>query len=256
MTLVSVLIAVSAFIGVIGCHELGRRISLHRMREDPEGARAGAAAVESAVFALTGLLLAFTFSGAAARYEARRQLILQEANAISTAYARLDLLSPGRRAPIRQAFASYLDARLSAFRPGNDFATYEAEAARAAAMAPGIWEQTVAASRAEASPSTPVLLLPPLNQMFDLATARALAMRTHIPWTIIMVLLGLMLACGLFEGYMSVPGKTRNWMHIVGLATILAVTMFVTLDLEYPRAGLIRLHHADQLLSDLRRTMN
>jgi hypothetical protein len=82
------------------------------------------------------------------------------------------------------------------------------------------------------------------------------AIRTHIPWTIIMVLLGLMLACGLFDGYTSVPGKTRNWMHIIGLATILAVTLYVTLDLEYPRAGLIHLHAADQLMSDLRRTMN
>jgi hypothetical protein len=52
--------------------EIGRRIGLRRLAEDPEGARAGVSAVEGAVFALFGLLIAFTFTSAASRYEGSR----------------------------------------------------------------------------------------------------------------------------------------------------------------------------------------
>ena len=72
--------------------EIGRRIGLRRMAQDSEGARAGVGAVEGAVFGLLGLLIAFTFSGAASRFDTRRQLIVEETNDIGTAYLRLDLL--------------------------------------------------------------------------------------------------------------------------------------------------------------------
>ena len=58
---------------------------------DPEGAHTGTGPVEGAVFALFGLLVAFSFSGAAERFDVRRQLIVEEANAIGTAYLRIDL---------------------------------------------------------------------------------------------------------------------------------------------------------------------
>jgi hypothetical protein len=64
--------------------EVGRRIGIRRSAADPEGARAGVGAVEAAILALLGLLLAFTFSGAGARFDARRHLIVEETNAIGT----------------------------------------------------------------------------------------------------------------------------------------------------------------------------
>ena len=65
--------------------EIGRRFGRKRLAEDPEGARAGVGAVEGAVFALFGLLIAFTFTSAASRYETRRDLMVQHTNAIGTA---------------------------------------------------------------------------------------------------------------------------------------------------------------------------
>ena len=72
--------------------EVGWRIGARRLAEDPNGADAGVGAVEGAVFALLGLLIAFTFSEAASRFDTRRQLIVEETNDIGTAYLRLDLL--------------------------------------------------------------------------------------------------------------------------------------------------------------------
>jgi hypothetical protein len=74
------------FVGMLVCLELGRRIGERRKAGDPEGARQGVAAVEGAVFGLLGLLIAFTFSGAASRFDGRRQLVVTEAINIDTAW--------------------------------------------------------------------------------------------------------------------------------------------------------------------------
>jgi hypothetical protein len=86
-------LAIGLFLGMLLLQEIGRRIRLRRLARDPDQAEAGFGVVEGAVFGLMGLLIAFTFSGAASRFDTRRQLVVEEANAIGTAYLRLDLLS-------------------------------------------------------------------------------------------------------------------------------------------------------------------
>src|SRR5262245_2395126 len=96
--------------------EVGRRIGLRRRAKATEGAIAGSGVIEGAVFALFGLLVAFTFSGAAARFDTRRQLIVEETNAIGTAYLRLDLLPVAAQLTLRERFRQYLAARLEDYR--------------------------------------------------------------------------------------------------------------------------------------------
>src|SRR4249920_2368027 len=95
------------FLGMLLLQEVGRRIGVRRRAQDPEGAGIGLGTIETAVFALLGLLIAFTFSGAASRFDGRRQLVAQEANAIGTAYLRLDMLAPDARSALRQRFSQY-----------------------------------------------------------------------------------------------------------------------------------------------------
>jgi len=68
------------------------------------------------VFGLMGLLLAFSFSGAASRFDTRRELIGEEANVIDAAYLRLDLLPASAQPVLRQDFRDYLDARIRFYR--------------------------------------------------------------------------------------------------------------------------------------------
>ena len=81
---------------------------------------AGLNALDGAVFALMGLLIAFTFSGAASRFEVRRALIVQETNDIGTAYLRLDLLPADAQPALRQDFRDYVDARLKFYASLTD----------------------------------------------------------------------------------------------------------------------------------------
>jgi hypothetical protein len=254
-TLTTALISCGLFLGMMAFMEVGRRIGLRRLAKDPEGARSGVGAIEGAIFGLLGLLLAFSFSGGAGRFDSRRHLIVEEANAIGTAYLRLNLLSPNNRAPLQDLFRQYVDARLEAYRKLPDLQAVIEGLGKAEALQNQIWNQAISATRDDGYQPAAILLLPALNQMIDITTTRTMAARTHPP-TIVFVMLGfLMLLGSLLAGVPMAGGKTRSWVHILGFAAILAITFFVIIDLEYPRLGLIRVDDFDQALVELRQTM-
>ena len=250
------LFAIGLFLGMLLLLEVGRRIGVHRLAKDPQGAEAGVGTVEGAVFALLGLLIAFTFSGAASRFDTRRQLIIEETNDIGTAYLRLDLLPLDAQAALREKFRAYLDTRLEIYRKIPDMAAAKEEMAKANRLQVEIWRQSVAASRAPgAAAAAPLLLLPALNAMIDITTTRTMAMQIHPPVVIFALLFGLALASSLLVGYGMATSKTRNWLHMLGLAFVMAVSVYVILDIEYPRLGFIRVDSFDQALVELRESM-
>jgi len=249
------LIALALFTGMILCLEIGRRIGTRQISRDPEGARSGLGTVEGAVFALLGLLIAFTFSGAASRFDNRRQLIVEEANAIGTAYLRLDLLQDDARDILRQDFRRYVETRVETYRKLPDLEAANQGWKKAEAIQDEIWNRAILACRNAASQSPTMLLLPALNQMIDITATRSMALQTHPP-TIIFVMLGMLsLMSAMVAGYGMTGGKTRSWIHIIGFSAIVAGTIYVILDLEYPRWGLIQVSAADKLLAQLLATM-
>jgi hypothetical protein len=253
--LVGAMLALGLFLGMLLFLEIGYRIGVRRIAKEPETARAGLGTVEGAVFALLGLLIAFTFSGAAARFDSRRQLIIEETNAIGTAYLRLDLLPADKQPAIRDLFRRYLDTRLSAYKKMPDIDAAMADLAKATAMQGDIWRDAVAACREGNSPQSTMLLMPALNQMFDIASARTLASQIHPP-LIIFAMLGLMALGGaMLAGFGMAGGKSRSWIHWIGFALVMSVTFYVILDIEYPRVGLIRVDTFDQALIDLRQSL-
>jgi hypothetical protein len=257
--LISLLIAFALFVGMLLLLEIGRRIGAGRRARDPGGAGAGTGAVEGAVFALLGLLVAFTFSGAASRFDARRALIVEEANAIGTAYLRLDVVPANAQPGLRDLFRRYADSRLEVYRQltASDLEAARAELDRSIRLQGEIWNQAVIAGQLQgAPPAVAMLLLPALNQMFDVSTTRTMALRMHPPAVIFVMLFGLALASALLAGYAMGGAKTREWLHMFAFAAVLAITVYVIFDLEYPRLGLIRIGAFDQVLVDVRESMN
>jgi hypothetical protein len=227
--------------------EFGRRI---RLRHLAQGEPGGLGAIEGALFGLLGLLLAFTFSGAAGRYDSRRQQIVEEANAIGTAYLRLDVVPGESRAILQNQFRSYLETRLAVYRVLPDIEAAYANLARADTLQQAIWSQAVAATMTAPATQPAMLLLPALNQMFDITTVRTAAAQFHPP-TMIFVMLGLLvLVCATLAGY-GMGGKARSWYHTVGFALVISLTILVIIDLEYPRLGFIQLASHDRVLEDL-----
>jgi hypothetical protein len=257
--LVGLLSATGVFLGMLLFSEVGRRMGIARLNRDPEGLTKGTGAAESGVFGLLALLIAFTFSGAASRFEDRRHLITDEANAIGTAYLRVDLLPGDEQPAIRELFRQYTQARSTAYRNAADqLAIGGGEgAARWTAMQGEIWTKAWAACRrAEAPPQATMLLLPALNEMIDITTTRATASQNHPPPVVFGLLGGLCLVSALLVGYGISPSKGRSWFHPLMFAAILSLTVYVIIDLEFPRLGLIRVDAADQVLIDLQRSMH
>jgi hypothetical protein len=252
--IVALVFAGSLFVGMILLLELGRQLGRRRQGKDEEGARAGLGAVEGAVFTLLGLLIAFTFSGAASRFDARRQLIAQEANAIGTAWLRLDLLPAKAQPELRDLFRRYLDVRLAAYQKMPDVEAALAELSKATALQGEIWHRAVAACQTSPNP-VQAQLIPALNEMFDLAATRMMVARMHPPAIIFGMLGVLALMSSLLAGYAMAGGKTRSWIHVVGFALIMATTVYVILDLEFPRLGIIRVDVFDRVLVELRQSM-
>jgi hypothetical protein len=251
LTQLAVPYSATIFFGVLCLVEFGRRFAARRLAAD-ESQKLGTAALEGAVFALLGLLIAFTFSGAAARFDARKGLIVQEANAIGTAWLRLDVLPVEAQPILRDLFRAYVDSRIQAYQYMPDIRAAQAELGRSIALQNSIWTNAAEACRTAQGPATGVLVLPALNQMFDIVTTRTMAVQIHPPF-IIFVLLGfLVLVSALFAGMDMAAAKSRSWVHLVGYALVVSVCVWVILDLEYPRAGFIRVDAADRVLVQVR----
>jgi hypothetical protein len=242
------------FVGMLACMELGRRLGKWRIRQDPK-ALEGLGVVDGAVFGLYGLLIAFVFLGAPARFDARRNLIAQETNAVGTAYLRLDLLPPDAQPALRELFRRYLDSRLEFTRSANLAADREIFA-RSGELQQQIWNAAVAATRRpEAHPDAGKLLIPALNDMIDITTTRLMAVRTHPPHIVYGLLFVLALVCASLAGFGMAGSTRRSWIHILSFALISVITVYTILDIEYPRIGLVRLDAYDDVMADLRATM-
>ena len=255
VTWVALVLFTGLLCGLLACLEIGYRIGRNRAGKNSEVGFEGIGAMEAAIFSLVGLLLAFSFSGAATRFEARRQLIVQEANAIATAYQRLDFVPTADQSELRHLFREYLNARLQGFERILDRPLANEEFGRAARIAQQIWSRALDASRSDPTQNSSRLLLPALNQMSDVANQRAVALQTYMPEVIFWLLVGIVLMSALLAGYAMARRPRRSWLHMVFFSAIISLTITVIFDFNYPRYGLIRIDAADRTLLELRDSM-
>ena len=251
---VGIAVFVAFFAALIVCLEAGRRAGRKAFSSD-RAHPSGLGTVEAVTFGLLGLMLAFTFSGAAERLDRRRGQIVDEANAIGTAWLRLDVLPANTQPQLREAVRRYTDSRIAVYRTfsesGLDAAL--AELARSSALQQEVWTGAVAACRDV--PSATVVVLPALNEMFDIATTRLAATQMHPPGIVYVVLALISLVCGFLVGYEMGGTEVASRSHMIVLAFVLSFTFYVILDFEYPRLGFIRIDDFDNLLVQVRASM-
>ena len=247
----AILFAIVILIGMFGCLEFGRLVGKWRIAKDPEGADKGIGAADGAVFALFGLLLAFTFSGATSRFDHRRELIVQEANAIGTAYLRIDLLPMATQQGIRSLFRQYVEARIALHQHFSNPTVSRDDYLRGTKLQDEIWKLAVAGVNASSNPPVSAQIFPPLNDMIDISNTRIIAAQTHPPEVIFFMLFGLALLVSLLAGYAMSLSKTRQWMHLIVFSIAITSTLYVIIDIEYPRFGEIRIDAFDQILVDV-----
>jgi hypothetical protein len=253
------LLSIGLAVGMGLAFDAGRRLGQRSLERASELASVDPAtsAIHAAIMGLVALLLAFGVTTSAARFDTRRRLIVDEANAIGTAYLRLDLLPAGRRSHMQEQFRSYLDCRIATLRRLPDVAAAKVETQRCQAMQRAIWTEAIAAvNERQTFAPMPVLLLAALNQMIDLSTTRTMVSQLHAPRAMLLLLVVALFAGALYAGYAMGSSRRQRWMHTAGFLLLHALAFAIILDLEFPRLGYLREDGFDRVLVDLRESMN
>ena len=254
--LVVVFLVLGLFAVMLGASEAGRRIGVARLARSSDGLAKGGGSADAATFALLGLLIAFTFSGAASRFQDRRDLIADEANAIGTAYLRLDLLPSEVQPPLRDLFRRYADVRVAIYGQVLDDAATAAKLRESTELQAAIWTMATSAVKREGIPtSTMMLVINSLNEMIDITGIQTMATRSHPPAVVFLLLVAMSLICALLVGYGTSQNTARSWLHTFTFAAVISLTVYVIIDIEFPRVGLIRVDAADEMLLQVRDSM-
>jgi hypothetical protein len=250
-------IAAVFFIGSLISLNYGRRLGLQYRKHTNGESTAGLATVEGAIFGLMGLLLAFTISGALQRFDDRRQLVLQEATAVTAAYDRAGLFAGDAARELRTKLKDYVRARVELYRMQHDFLLWyrmeefsRAQQDQLVQSKDGLWNVALAACPKSDYQPACALTLPALNSVFEVARLRAGAAEKHPPQIIYAMLFGLGLGCSLLAGFGMAASAARSWVHMILFAGVLTVALYIVTDMEYPRLGLIRIESFDHFLSD------
>src|SRR6187551_3156923 len=139
--IICALAALGLFAGVLIGLRVGWGLGRKRLAELGDDGNAGLGAVEGSVYGLMGLLIAFTFTGAAGRFQDRRGLVTQHVNAAGTAWLRTDLLEGPVKAEVRGLLRDYVDALLRLGTSAGDAQVRVATMAELGALQDNIWQK-------------------------------------------------------------------------------------------------------------------
>ena len=228
--------------------EGGFRFGRHRSHRSPD--REGPlASMVAATLGLVGFLLAFSFGLASSRFDARRELFLEEVNAIETTYLRAQLLPEPERTETRDLLRQYVDIRIEAVRPED----IPRAILQSVSLHDALWSLAVAANDKTSSPVFG-LFIQSLNDVINLHSKRVVAgLRSRIPSIIWLVLYSTVALAMLLMGYhLGLKNRNRS-IAIPAFALAFSVVLLLIADLDRPLEGLIKVNQ--EAIQDLRRTM-
>ncbi|HVT06618.1 MAG TPA: hypothetical protein VHO67_04135 [Polyangia bacterium] len=240
------------FLGLPAACQLGYRLGLRAGPGMDEGERSHASAWQAALLGLAALLIGFTFSMAQARYDARKHIVLEEANDIGTTYLRTRLLDDARGEELRVLLRRYIDARLAFAEPGLDVKRTEALLRQSSDIVDQIWTRVAAAGRTTPSPTTS-LLIQSTNAMIDAGEDHVEALKNPLPSTVFVVLILVTAVAMLAVGYGCGLESRMRALGMFVAPLLLAAVIALVFDLAHPRMGIIRVR--DPILARLKNSV-
>jgi hypothetical protein len=221
--------------------EAGFRAGRHTKRKRATEMTSQVGPIQGAILGLLGLLLAFSFAAAGARFLERQDLIVQEANAIGTAYLRADVLDEPYRSELRAALKRYTERRIEVSRRLEAGATL-ADMAEVEQLHSRIWK--AASDGVAARPAAMLAVLTPVNEVIDLHATRVAAARKRLPSLVLVSLIASSMLAVWVIGYGTGLAGPRHVPLTFALTILIGMAFWITIDLDRPRAGLIRLSDA------------
>ncbi len=231
---------------VEGGAALARIVIRYQHEKEPE---APLGSLVASVLGLLAFILAFTFGMTASRFDARRQLVLDEANAIGTTYLRADLLPEKEGLEIRRLLREYADLRVNAANKNiHDLVKASADFHRR------LWAQTKLLVREEMDSELRSLFVASLNELIDLHQSRVtIGLQYHIPGTVWLAVYILAMLSMLAVGYQVGMSGIRRLRGTPVLAAAFSLVIVMTADIDRPAEGLMRV--SQQALADVHQMM-
>lgn len=248
----ALLVAVFLFAGMLAMDNAGIRIRARRNKAMAMEGNQGLGSLEGALLGLLALLLAFTFNLSALRYDARRQAVIDEANNIGTALLRADLYPDSIRDAFRTDFRAYIEARIRYYEAGTDETKIGDALNQSAAISTRIWQRAAAAAVKPDNAVRSMQMIPALNSMIDIVTSRDDKRRAHVPDSIICLLLTLCLVSAFVIGY-GRRDKRVDWVLVCCFTLMITITVYLVLDLDQSRSGIITTDTAHLKILELRK---
>lgn len=230
------LIALGLVAGIVAAHELGFGLgSLARSADDPFDRQVGV--VRASTAALVAFLIGFAFSGAASRFIERLDLIVKEANALGTAYLRADTIPEPQRGELKAALKEYTADRVRLLS-GEERDQIEPLLSKVSGLHERMWRAATKGTQDNAP--LMAVVLPPVNEVIDLHSIHLAMARRHLPLPIMTVLLGTAaIGIGLLGFGNGRAGRRFALLDSV-YGFVLAVALWMVIDLDYPGIGIIR----------------
>lgn len=246
----SILLTVTTVLVI--CASAGVRLGLAARKKDPEAVQGYGGSLQGAVLGLLGLLLGFSFAMAVGRYDSRRSLVLEEANAIGTTWLRADFLEPELRGQSRQCLKRYTELRLEGFRQSDNPASFAKVRREVGELHTRLWALANEAVRARPGPVV-MGYVDSLNGLIDLDASRMSASRNHVPGAVwlMLVLVG---GCGAWaNGYSTGAAGVRSIFTMWVFPILIGVVITLIADIDSSHRGLIGMSQTP--LEELLKTM-
>jgi hypothetical protein len=231
---------------------LGRWASRKWNKEQGEP-KGGVNSLFAALFALSGLILAFTFGMSQTRLEKVRDVVEQEANDIGTAILRADLYSDPVRDSFRMDFKNYVDAIFSFYTNATRADLVIKAKQDAANAADKLWARATQQSKLPNMLIPSNQMIPALNNMFDIANSREIILKARVPDLVIYMLFVCVLASCFIGGFTSGQFQHKEWIIVTGFAIVTSMVVYTTLDLARPMRGTIQERAGKDAILDLRK---
>ncbi len=216
--------------------EVGYRLGRWWQERTPEEKEGPTGMIVGSLLALMAFLLAITMGMASDRFNARRAVVLAEANSVGTTYLRAGYLPEPASSAIKDLLREYVPLRIVT----DDLAGVRAKIARSVEIQEKLW--AIAEELARATPDSDVLALyiASLNEMIDLHQKRVIAsLYARVPETILLLLLLCSMLTLAMVGYNAGLTRRRSPLTAVGLVIVLGAVITLVVDLDRPREGFI-----------------
>lgn len=245
------LLYISITLFILLSFEFGFRIGKHTSAPFTKEGSGALGPMVGGILGMLAFVLAFTFSMVASHHDHRKLNVLDDANAISTAYLRADLAEEPHRTEIKRLLKAYVDVRL---QRKSDMESVEKLVTRSTELNRLIWTQVLSASR-KTPGANMGLLIRSVNHMFDMHEKRmTTALRNRIPGRIWVTLFVISCLTMITLGVQAGISKWRRLVAVIPLALAFAALATVIVDLDRPLSGVIQV--GQEAMIDLQGRMN